>query len=199
MTYAIFALGLFLLLSTVNAQDGRLFFQGPAFSQFPVATFDVDCPEIGPSGSNLTIENSRDGTGCFPALGWSPSSPGTAKYLIISEDPDAPLPKSIIHGLYYAIPPEFTGITEESLLFDGIPYTVRAGFKYGQNRGGSVYLAPQPMVGHGPHRYFFEVIALNQTIDQANLSPAATVEEIAREIEGKVAGWGAWMGVLERT
>jgi len=34
---------------------------------------------------------------------------------------------------------------------------------------------------------------LNAAVDPLNLSPIATREELAREIEGKVAGWGAWV------
>ncbi|KAL4981055.1 fungal-specific transcription factor domain-containing protein [Aspergillus desertorum] len=61
----------------------------------------------------------------------------------------------------------------------------------------TVYVPPTPLFGDGPHRYFFELIALNDSIDTDKMSPLATYDELKREISGKVAGWGEWVGVFE--
>ncbi|KAL4932976.1 transcription factor domain-containing protein [Aspergillus undulatus] len=65
------------------------------------------------------------------------------------------------------------------------------------NRQDTVYVPPTPFFGDGPHRYFFELIALNDSIDTDRMSNPATVAEVRREITGKVAGWGEWVGVFE--
>ncbi|KAL4782177.1 fungal-specific transcription factor domain-containing protein [Aspergillus varians] len=65
------------------------------------------------------------------------------------------------------------------------------------NRDGSVYVPPTPFSGDGPRRYFFELIALNDSIETDNMSDLATLEEVKEEIQGKVSGWGQWVGVFE--
>ncbi|KAE8150787.1 phosphatidylethanolamine-binding protein [Aspergillus avenaceus] len=137
----------------------------------------------------------------FPELKWPTTTSDTQEYVLICEDPDTPLAISVIHGLFYGIPPVFTGLHRSDFIEDDSqpdPYHLRGGFNYGQNSGGGVYLPPRPPRGQGPHRYFYELIALNSTINRTNLSPMATFEEIAREVEGKVIGWGEWYGVVER-
>ena len=77
-------------------------------------------------------------------------------------------------------------------------HTLKGGFRYGKNRRGNIYIPPKPLLGHGPHRYFFTIIALREPINSSNLSELPTAEEVAAEIEGKVVGWGEWVGVYER-
>ena len=35
---------------------------------------------------------------------------------------------------------------------------VKGGFKFGQNHMGNVYGGPRPVLGHGPHRYLYQVV-----------------------------------------
>ncbi|KKK16807.1 hypothetical protein P175DRAFT_0516947 [Aspergillus ochraceoroseus IBT 24754] len=192
---------LLLLLATVRGrQHDRLITSLSAFSDHPFPTITIESPELGPSGSYLDKDHSQEGEGYFPALSWPSPTDDTKEYLLVSEDPDSPLPQSIIHGIYYGIPRVFTGLQHPDFLVengDNDPFLLRGGFRFGENRGESVYLAPNPPAGHGPHRYFFELIALNETIDQEHLSDRATLQEISEEIEGKVTGWGAWVGLFE--
>ncbi|KAB8237467.1 phosphatidylethanolamine-binding protein [Aspergillus alliaceus] len=190
-----------LLLTGVKGQESKLFTRGPAFAAYPYPTFFIDCPEIGGSGSRMQTAHAYDGGGYFPELRWPITTSDTQEYVLVCEDPDAPLTEPVIHGLYYGIPPVLVGLHRSDFIeadAKNDPYRLRGGFKYGANSGGGVYLAPRPARGHGPHRYFFELIALNHTIDQNKLSAMATFEEIAREVQGKVSGWGEWYGVAER-
>jgi phosphatidylethanolamine-binding protein (PEBP) family uncharacterized protein len=190
--------GLSRVFASAKGRDARLFTKGPAFAQHQKATIALSCPEIGPSGSQMPKELSAEGAGHFPTLQWPEASAETKQYLLISEDPDAPLPSPIIHGLYYGIPPTATGLSNADLEAAKEPYTLKSGFKYGKNRRGTVYIPPRPLLGHGPHRYFFTLIALNEPIDTSKLSAVPTAEEMAGAIEGKVVGWGEWIGVYER-
>ena len=135
----------------------------------------------------------------FPQLKWTPGPLGAQikEYLIICEDPDAPLPTPITHGLYWAIPGEATEFGGDAIKKDGDVKGI-AGYKVGKNRKGTVYLGPRPVLGHGEHRYMFDVVGLNEKLDASKLSEIATKEELSKAIEGKVVGWGRWMGTFER-
>lgn len=156
----------------------------------------------------LRTEHTAFGSRTFPTLTWkyTKAEPSDVKvYILIMEDPDSPLSTTPgNHGIFYKIPAEKNNISNEDLqVNDAITDNskkdniVRGGFEYGLNRRGRVYIAPRPPRGHGPYRYWFEVVALNAAVDLDSLSPVATREELAREIEEKVAGWGVWVGVYE--
>lgn len=191
--------GLSYLLSNVRGHDANLFFKLPAFSKFPEPTIAVECPEVGPSGSQLSVDHTQFGAGRFPTLKWPPASPETKEYLLIVEDADSPFGSiPTMHGLYYSIPATSTGVSDADFKpGSNGPYTLSGGFKYGKDRRSNIYIPPRPLMGHGPHRYFFELVALSAPIDGTKLSPLATKEEIAKDIEGKVAGWGFWEGSYE--
>lgn len=186
------------LFSKAKGRDARLFTKGPAFSQCPGPTISVECPEVGPSGSQLHVDHSAEGAGHFPSLQWPAASPETKEFLLISEDPDAPLPGPIVHGIYYGIPSTATGVTGTDFEQATKPFSLKGGFLYGKIRRGNVYIPPKPLLGHGPHRYFFTLVALSEPIDASKFSESPTIEEVARAIEGNVLGWGQWVGVYER-
>ena len=200
-TYIEYALGS--LLTSQRGRDDKLFIKGPAFVKLPKSTIEVTSPECGQSNSHLSVEHSADGQGRFPQLQWkAPKDAAEIKeYILIVEDPDAPLPNPIVHGIYHSIPADVNSVDGSSFEQKAHPSEERmlaGGFKYGQNRRGTVYIGPRPVLGHGPHRYFFQVVGLGEKLSQSKLSAAATKEELAREIEGKVVGWGSWIGVYER-
>ncbi|KAJ5108395.1 hypothetical protein N7456_005070 [Penicillium angulare] len=190
--------GLSRLFINAKGRDARLFKTGTAFSKFPEPTITLECPEVGPSGSNLHKDHSADGAGIFPTLSWPAADSEVKQYLLVSEDPDAPLPSPIIHGIYYGIPATTTGVSGDDFAEGAEPMTLKGGFKYGKNRRGNIYIPCKPLLGHGAHRYFFTLVALREPIDTTKLSEVATIEEVAKAIEGKVVGWGEWVGVYER-
>lgn len=190
--------GLSCIFASAKGRDAKLFTKSPAFAQHPTATIALSCLEAGLSGSQMHKELSAEGAGRFPTLQWPEASAETKQYLLISEDPDAPLPNPIIHGIYYGIPSSATGVSNVDFEETEEPHTLKGGFKYGKNRRGNVYIPPRPLLGHGPHRYFFTLIALNEAIDASKLSELPTADEMAVAIDGKVLGWGEWIGVYER-
>lgn len=58
-----------------------------------------------------------------------------------------------------------------------------------------MYSGPKPLKGHGEHRYFYFIIALKEVLDEGRMGKLPKLEELARECEGKVVGWGQWIGV----
>lgn len=178
----------------------QLFIHGPAFADMRNASIVVTSPSCGPSGSNLGPEFTAEGDGRFPDLHWESSLDRLMEYLLVIEDPDAPLPQPLVHAIYYDIDPETNGITDDELhpkpnaKFDNV---VEGGFRYGKNYGDNIYVVPNPPPGT-PHRYFYEVIALKEKLDLDEMSDMPSIDEMASAIMGKVAGWGAWMGVVEK-
>ena len=193
-----------LLLATLVHGDrthDTLFTRGPAFSLHPNPTFTVVSPELGRSGAFLQTQHTVDGLGLVPSLTWKPGSNQVQEYIIVAQDPDDPSPPATVHGLFYGIPGVFTGLDGEDFRNGTAPYTVTGGFRYGQTHGGHVYLAPHTHApraqaqGPGLHRYFFQVVALKDRVDQRRLGWPATVEQMSHAIEGKVVGWGEWIGL----
>ncbi|CBF79834.1 YbhB/YbcL family Raf kinase inhibitor-like protein [Aspergillus nidulans FGSC A4] len=193
--------GCLLLFAGARAwRHSKLFTSSPAFVEHPFPTISVECPELGRSGTYIDRDHTSEGAGIVPALAWPSATYNTVEYVLISEDPDAPIPEPVVHGIYYRISRDKTGVQNPDFRIHNAswePYMLRGGFKYGKNRHDTVYAPPTPFLGDGPHRFFFELIALNDSIDTDKMSPLATYDELKREVFGKVAGWGEWVGVFE--
>ncbi len=191
------------LLSSQRGRDAKLFHKGPAFAKLTEPSLEVTSPECGASNSTMSSKYGKDTGNQFPTISWEAPKSDTEvrEYMLIVEDPDAPLPTPIAHGVYYAIPAETRSVDAPSLELVGEKGSneLKGGFKFGQNRMGNVYGGPRPVLGHGPHRYFYQVIALSEKVDQKGFAAAKpTREELAKGIEGRVVAWGMWVGVFER-
>lgn len=92
------------LFKNAKGRDAKSFYTRPAFADFQSQDEQeiiVTAPEIGPTNSKLDVQYTRDGAGLFPTLHWEAPQhlAGQVKeWLIVSEDPDAPLPTPICHG-----------------------------------------------------------------------------------------------------
>lgn len=189
-------------LSGRRGHDAGLISKTSPFKAHPEPTLALECPDIGESGSKIPREYSFFEAGHFPTLKWPKAEPlGIKEWLLIVEDPDAPLAEPVTHGIYYSIAPSRTGVSYEDFEEekDRGNFNLKGGFKYGMNRRKTVYIPPRGMLGHGPHRYFFELVGLSEPVDTAGLSSPATKEEIVSRIDGKVVAWGQWIGMWERT
>lgn len=89
------------LFANAKGRDAKSFYTRPALASFTEQSITVTSPDCGASGSKLGVDYTHDGRGKFPALKWSarPEIAAQVKeWLLVSEDPDAPLPTPIIHG-----------------------------------------------------------------------------------------------------
>lgn len=128
---------------------------------------------------------SRDGNDVSPPLSWSGLPEGTKEVALVCEDPDAPTPKPFVHWLLRDIPADGGGLQEGDAT--GIP---------GKNDWGeTAYGGPQPPEGHGMHRYFFRVYALDQELD---LKEGFSREELSKAMQGHVLAEGQLIGTFER-
>ena len=124
------------------------------------------------------------------------------EYVLICEDPDAPLPIVPNHGMYYAIPTDKTHVSPEDFKLDserdvGKAKWLKGGFRLGKNLRGSIYSGPRPPVGHGEHRYFFQVIGMKEKVNASKMKPVATKDELIEQMKGNIVGWGVWIGIFE--
>ncbi|KAK5989093.1 hypothetical protein PT974_10591 [Cladobotryum mycophilum] len=187
------------LFANAKAHDAKAFTTGPAFASCPEPTIAVSSPDCGASGATLGPAYMHAGEGLVPGLRWE-GVEGVGEWLLVSEDPDAPLPTPICHGLYL-------GIHKDKLSVEQADFTpaeggksthLEGGFYYGQNRLGNVYILPRPLLNHGIHRYFFDIIALNEPLSPELIASKPSKEQVAKAIQGKVLAWGRWVGECER-
>lgn len=76
---------------------------------------------------------------------------------------------------------------------------MKGGFKYAKNFRSVVYGGPKPLRGHGEHRYFYQVIAVGEAKgEEKKLSAYPKKAELLAYIEGRILGWGEWVGVAIR-
>ncbi|KAM0303620.1 hypothetical protein ACHAPM_003189 [Fusarium culmorum] len=186
------------LFKNYKGRDAKAFFTTPAFAQQPEPTLSVTSPDCGPDGATLGKEYMHGGQGKFPQLQWN-SHEGVKEWLLVTEDPDAPLPTPICHGLYLSIPGQKTNVVNED--FQSLSETstkLKGGFYYGANRSGKIYVLPRPLINHGIHRYWFEVIGLSEPLDEKLVISKPNRDQVAEAIQGKVVVWGKWMGQCER-
>jgi len=193
------------LLRDFLNHDARLFTKGPAFNSYPKPGIDVISPSCGPSGSVLQPKYSQMGEDCFPSLGWLHEIEIIKEYILICEDADMPLPGPIVqrvfHGIYYSIPPATTMVAAsdlETARVDEKGGTVKGGFKFTKNFRGVAYAGAKPVLGHAPHRYFYQLVALKEPLELGELGFVPSEAQLATAIEGNVLGWGVWVGVFGR-
>lgn len=180
------------LLRDVHAGDTHLAWNHPSTALAP-QSLEIRSPSFLPDGT-IPIRFAGRGVGenISPILEWSPAPKGTAELVLIMEDPDAPLPKPFVHLIAYGINADSTGVEQGTLCLSGHSNLRRLG----RNTGGSLgYMGPRALRGHGPHRYIFQLFALNRRL---NFATAPSKKELLAAMEGAVIARGRLEGTFER-
>lgn len=127
-----------------------------------------------------------------PPLQWTPV-PGAVSYALIVEDPDAPRDLPFIHWMAWNIPGTARGLPE-GLANAAEPVTPQD-MVQGRNDNGSYgWFGPRPPAGHGVHRYYFQVFALDRTIP---MGPDTPLEELVSALKGDVIAEGQLVATYE--
>jgi phosphatidylethanolamine-binding protein (PEBP) family uncharacterized protein len=200
------------LLTNSRGRDAKLFTRSSEFAEVPKSV-TVTSPDLGKSPAHLEKKHSQFGSNDFPSLSWSCATDGEGhsvqevqEWFLIVEDADAPLPLVPVHGMFYAILGTKTGVGPGDFHLDSVRATdandsegkfMSGGFRLGKNLRSTIYGGPRPVLGHGEHRYFYQVVALSQKLDVTKMSSVAKRDEILREMGGKILGWGEWIGIYE--
>jgi Raf kinase inhibitor-like YbhB/YbcL family protein len=125
-----------------------------------------------------------EGDDVSPALAWSDPPAESRTLALIVDDPDAPI-GTFTHWIGWNIDPQAGGLAE------GEPAPAE-----GRNDFGTAgWSGPCPPRGHGPHRYFFRLHALDAELE---LGSRAGREELERALVGHVLATAELMGRYER-
>jgi hypothetical protein len=141
-------------------------------------------------GADIPRKFTCDAQDLSPALSWSEPPKGTQSFVLIMDDPDAPV-GTWVHWVLYDLPPTARslpeGILKDALAADG----ARLG-KNSWNRLG--YGGPCPPPGPA-HRYFFKLYALD---GKTNLREGATKSDVEKAMQGHILAQAELMGRYKR-
>jgi len=129
-----------------------------------------------------------EGQDISPALAWSGEPVGTRSFALIMDDPDAPL-RTWNHWLLWNIPAGTDALSESFS-------PVSTGLSGTNDFGKPGYGGPCPPRGHGPHRYYFKLYALD--VEKLALKAGAKRAELDRALKGHVLAETQYMGRYER-
>lgn len=142
-------------------------------------------------GGLIPAEYTYRGGNVSPQLAWSDAPEGTRSFVLIMDDPDAPIGEWI-HWVVYDIPPTATGLNA------GVPQDPQLtdGTKQGINSFRMIgYGGPSPPPGPA-HRYIFTLYALDTVLQ--DMPPAANKGDVLRAIQGHILGQTTLTGMFGR-
>jgi len=141
-----------------------------------------------PEGGLIPTLHTGEGADLSPTLEWSGEPAGTKSFALIVDDPDAPA-RTWNHWLLWDIP--------------AAAHSLAQGVKPGQagqtgtnDFGKPGYGGPYPPKGHGPHRYFFKLYALD--VEKLPLRAGAKRADLDRALEGHTLAQAQTLGRYER-
>ncbi|MGH9370340.1 MAG: YbhB/YbcL family Raf kinase inhibitor-like protein [Vicinamibacterales bacterium] len=134
-------------------------------------------------GATVPTQFTCDGNDAPPPIKVSDPPPNTRSFAVIMDDPDAPK-GTFTHWLTYDIPAATAELQSDA------GKTLRNSF------GREGYGGPCPPHGHGAHRYFFTVYA----VDVPSLAVAGeTRQDLERALEAHTLARAQLMGRYERS
>ena len=155
---------------------------------FAISDMQLTCSAF-EDGGRIPTRHTGEGEDVSPQFSWTDAPDGTQSYALICHDPDAPLIKpgscGFVHWVLYGIPGAAT------VLAEGVGDLTCGVNDFGKNS----YGGPMPPEGHGTHRYFFWLLALDAELD---LEPGLTMWQLLEKIEPAVIGMNRLMGTYSR-
>jgi Raf kinase inhibitor-like YbhB/YbcL family protein len=136
-------------------------------------------------GNPIPRRHTCEGENVSPPLSWAGVPDATRSLALIVDDPDAPV-GTFTHWLAWGIDPDAGGLGEG----EAAPRDGRNGF------GTVGYSGPCPPPGHGRHRYFFRLHALDAELE---LERGTDRDELERAIAVHVLESAELMGGYERS
>lgn len=160
-----------------------------------VPLLTVTSSELSPGAALATSARSgiagAGGEDRSPALSWSGAPAGTRSYAVTLYDPDAPTGSGFWHWAVYNIPASVTSLEADAgnpdagLLPEG---AITLANEMRLER----YLGAAPPSGHGEHRYYFTVTALD--VDSLDLPDGSTPAVLGFNFLGHVLARGSLVG-----
>lgn len=152
------------------------------------STIDLASPAFSDGGA-IPARHTGEGEDVSPEMSWTGAPEGTRGFAVLCHDPDAPLINEgtygWVHWLLYNLPASITRLDEATSL----------GTNGATDSGASAYHGPMPPVGHGLHRYYFWVLALDRDLA---LEPDLTLRRFLERVEPHVLGMSRLVGTYRR-
>ncbi|MDI6832403.1 MAG: YbhB/YbcL family Raf kinase inhibitor-like protein [Bacteroidales bacterium] len=141
-------------------------------------------------GGMIPAKYTCDGANISPQLSWDNAPNGTKSFVLICEDPDAPM-GTFTHWVLYDIPADIHELPENLPKDKVLPNGTKQGIADFKKIG---YGGPCPP--SGTHRYYFKLYALDTLL---NLEPGLKKEDILKAMNGHILAQGQIMGKYART
>ncbi|MCB4756807.1 MAG: YbhB/YbcL family Raf kinase inhibitor-like protein [Elusimicrobia bacterium] len=140
-------------------------------------------------GKAIPSKYTCDGVDVSPPFQWIDPPPKTACFVLISDDPDAPM-GTWVHWIIFNIPAEEKELKEGIPTMDKLPNGAIQGLNDSRSVG---YSGPCPP--SGTHRYFFKLYALDTRL---SLSPKARKADVVKAMENHILTQAELMGTYRR-
>lgn len=131
-----------------------------------------------------------NGKDISPALSWNSPPERTQSFALIVTDKDSPLWFNFVHWVLYDLPAGRRDLPEDIAKQGQLPDGSRQGVNGFDKIG---YAGPCPP-GHSPHRYLFDVYALNTRL---NLPPGASKKQVIKAMGGHILARGQLVGKFQ--
>ncbi len=138
-----------------------------------------------PEGAQIPQKYTCEGQNTSPAIEWSGAPENAKSFALIVDDPDAPS-GTFTHWLLFDIPAATHSLAEGD----------RSGASGTNDFGKRGYGGPCPPKGHGPHRYFFKLFALD--VPKLEIHAGAKRAEVDRALKGHAIEEAQYTGRFER-
>lgn len=141
----------------------------------------------------LPVSCTDDGEKLSPPLSWRGVPAGAEAVVLIVEDADSPTPSPLVHVILWDLDGADGQLAAGDL--DG-PTSTGEGHSLGKNSYRKTeYLPPDPPSGHGPHRYCFQMFALDRRLD---FDQPPSRREVLDGMRGHALAKGCLVGLYER-
>lgn len=141
----------------------------------PVASFPVTSTDVSDGAPLSTAQLSgifgAGGRDLSPQLSWSGFPEGTKSFAVTVFDPDAPIPSGFWHWAVHDIPVTTTELPTGAGGPDGVGLPDGA-IQLNNDAGLAQFLGAAPPEGHGPHRYYIVVHAVD--VETLGVAPGAS-------------------------
>ena len=156
---------------------------------FALSDMQVSSTAFGNDGA-IPKKFTGEGDDVSPALAWRGAPSEARSFAVLCHDPDAPLVTSrgtygFVHWVLYNIPGSV----------DSLPEGVKEYTEGVNDFGNAGYGGPMPPEGHGVHRYYYWVLALNS---EPGLRSGLTMWELLERTESSLIGMNRLVGTYER-
>ncbi len=144
-------------------------------------------------GEPIPRKYTADGEDVSPPLSWTDVPEAARQFALIVDDPDAPRAEPWVHWILYGIAGEVRSLPEGT----GRKDRQAQNLLEGENSWGKMgWGGPSPPRGHGTHRYFFKLYALDARLE---LKAGLTKQQLLQVIEGHVLDKCELVGTYQRS